>query len=137
METKNQKRKNTSRKAEKKLHKKPKLKKPETCIQKTKKKKKIKTEVFKPSRRGCATDRCLINAEIYRSQSSNQKQSMRERRRRAKRFEAKAFALHCTGQARSPFALHKAGSPVTAIITIRLPMLVTAVNGGQSTIRLS
>jgi hypothetical protein len=87
METKNQK-----ERKKKKMHH-TKLKKPETCIQKTKKKKRKKTEAFKPSRRGCATDRCLINAEIDRSQSSNQKQAC-ARDNEQKRFEAKAFALH-------------------------------------------
>jgi hypothetical protein len=68
------------------------LKKPKHGYKKPKKKRK-KKEAFKPSLRGCATDQCLIIAEIDRSQSSNQKQSTRERQR-TKRFEAKAFALH-------------------------------------------
>jgi hypothetical protein len=101
---------------------------------KNQKKKKKKNEAFKPLRRGCATDRCLINAEIYRSQNSNQKQAC-ARDNEQKRIRSKSV---CTALNKpAPFALHKAGSPVTAIITIRLPSLVTAVNKGQSTIRLS
>lgn len=100
---------------------------------KNQKKKREKKEAIKPSRRGCATDRCLINAEITKLQPKAKAKHARETTSKAIRSKSVCTALNKPAL----FALHKAGCPVTAIITIRLPSLVTAVNGGQSTIRLS
>lgn len=91
------KKKNASHKAEKKLHKKPMLKKTETWIQKTKKREKTK-EAFKPSRRRCATDRSLINAETTGHKAPTKSKACA---RDNEQSDSKQKRLHCTEQARS------------------------------------